>query len=256
MMTEPLLNISDLHASVQGKEILHGVSLSIYPGQIHAIMGPNGAGKSTLSKVLAGHPAFEVTGGTVTFLGQDLLVLSPEERARKGVFLSFQHPVELPGVSMTSFLRASVNAVRKARGMTPVSEKEFHKLLEEKSELLQFRTEYVRRDVNAGFSGGEMKKNEILQMALLDPKLAILDETDSGLDIDAMRIVGAGVNTLMTKDKGLLLITHYQRLLNVIQPTVVHVMMGGKIVMTGGPELAHKLESEGYDWIVKENARG
>ena len=255
-MTEPLLHISDLHASVQGKEILRGVSLSIHPGQIHAIMGPNGAGKSTLSKVLAGHPAFEVTGGTVTFLGQDLLALSPEERARKGVFLSFQNPIELPGVSMTSFLKAAVNAVRKARGMTPVSEREFRALLEEKSELLQFRTEYVRRDVNTGFSGGEMKKNEILQMALLDPTLAILDETDSGLDIDAMRIVGAGVNTLMTKDKGLLLITHYQRLLNVIQPTVIHVMMGGKIVLTGGPELAYRLESEGYDWIAKENVRG
>ena len=255
-MTEPLLNISDLNASVQGKEILRGVNLTIFQGQVHAIMGPNGAGKSTLSKVLAGHPSYEVTGGTVTFLGQDLLALPPEGRARKGVFLSFQQPVELPGVPMTSFLRASLNAVRKARGQPSVSEKEFFALLEEKSELLHFRTEFSKRHVNAGFSGGEMKRNEIFQMALLDPVLAILDETDSGLDIDAMRIVGNGVNALMTKDKGLLLITHYQRLLDVIQPTVVHVMVEGKIVKTDGPELALKLESEGYDWIIKGQTHG
>ena len=246
----PLLKICDLHASVQGKEILHGVDLTLFPGQIHAIMGPNGAGKSTLSKVLAGHPSYEVTGGTVTFLGQDLLALPPEERARRGLFLSFQQPVELPGVSMASFLRSSLNAVRKARSLPPLSGKDFQTLLEEKTKLLQCTI--TGRDVNAGFSGGEMKRSEILQMALLDPSLAILDETDSGLDIDAMRIVGAGINTLMAKDKGLLLITHYKRLLSVIQPTVVHVMAEGKIVMTGGPELALKLESEGYDWITKE----
>ena len=248
MMTKPLLEINDLHASVQGKEILHGVNLTIYPGQIHAIMGPNGAGKSTLSKVLAGHPSYELTG-SVLFLGQDLLSLPPEGRARKGLFLSFQQPVELPGVPTTSFLRAALNAIRKAKNEEPISERDFLTLLEEKSKALQFGTEYSRRDLNAGFSGGEMKRNEILQMALLDPILAILDETDSGLDIDAMRVVGAGINALMTPEKGLLLVTHYQRLLNVVQPTVVHVMLGGKIVRTGGPELALRVETEGYDWI-------
>ena len=257
-MTEPLLNICDLHVSVQGKEILHGVSLSIFPGQIHAIMGPNGAGKSTLSKVLAGHPAYEVTSGSVTLEGQNLLSMSPEERARRGLFLSFQQPIELPGVSMHAFLRAAVNATRKARGQDSLSEGEFQRLVEEKSELLHFRTELVRRDVNSGFSGGEMKRNEILQMALLDPKVAILDETDSGLDIDAMKVVGAGVNAFMSPQKSLLLITHYQRLFDVIQPSVVHVMVGGTIVQTGTKELAHKIESEGYDWVTcaKERGRG
>ena len=254
-MTQPLLQINDLHASVQGKEILHGVNLTIYPGQVHAIMGPNGAGKSTLSMVLAGHPSYEVTG-SIAFLGQDLLSLSPEGRARKGVFLSFQQPVELPGVPMASFLRSALNAVRKAKGEPPVSEKEFLALLEEKSTILRFGTEHARRDVNAGFSGGEMKRNEILQMALLDPILAVLDETDSGLDIDAMRVVGDGINALMTPEKGLLLVTHYQRLLNVVRPTVVHVMVGGTIVMTGGPELAMRVEAEGYDWITKELPHG
>jgi Fe-S cluster assembly ATP-binding protein len=256
MMIEPLLDIKDLHASVQGKEILRGVSLTIYPGQIHALMGPNGAGKSTLSKVLAGHPSYEVTSGTVTFLGQDMLSLPPEERARRGLFLSFQQPVELPGVPMTSFLKASFNAVRKARGLPTISEKEFLAILEEKSELLHFRTENVQRHVNAGFSGGEMKKNEMVQMALLDPVVAILDETDSGLDIDSLRVVGNGILSLMTNEKGLLLITHYRRLLDVIQPTVVHVMAEGKIMMSGGPELALKLESDGYDWIVKGQVHG
>lgn len=253
-MTDPLLAIHDLHASVHGHEILHGISLTIQPGEIHALMGPNGAGKSTLSKVLAGHPSFTVTKGTVTFGGENLLALAPEERARRGLFLSFQHPVELPGVSMHTFLRSACNAVRKARGQPILSESEFLAVLDKTSKLLNFRTDLVVRDVNTGFSGGEMKRNEILQMALLNPTLSILDETDSGLDVDAMKTVANGVNTLMTPEKGLLLITHYQRLLSLIEPSVIHVMVRGRIVATGGREMADQLEREGFDRFI--NAGG
>jgi Fe-S cluster assembly ATP-binding protein len=248
-MTVPLLSIQDLHAQAHEKEILHGVCLTIFPGQIHAIMGPNGAGKSTLSKVLAGHPSYTVTRGQALLNGCSLLGLAPEERARQGLFLSFQNPIEVSGVSNVKFLRAAVNAMRKARGQEMVSEEAFLKLLNEKMELLGCRADFATRDVNAGFSGGEKKRNEILQMAVLDPIVGILDETDSGLDIDAMKVVAGGVNSIMTPEKGLLLITHYERLLNFIQPTVVHVMMEGRIVASGGMELAQRLEAEGYDCI-------
>lgn len=248
-MTMPLLTIRDLHAKVHEEEILRGVSLTIFPGEIHAIMGPNGAGKSTLSKVLAGHPSYEVIGGEALLNGHSLLGLAPEERARQGLFLSFQNPVEVSGVSNVKFLRAAVNAMRRARELGVLNEDSFQALLNEKMELLGCRADFATRDVNAGFSGGEKKRNEILQMTVLDPLMAILDETDSGLDIDAMKVVAGGVNAIMTTEKGLLLITHYQRLLNFIKPTVVHVMMEGRIVATGGSELAHKLEAEGYDWL-------
>ncbi len=249
MMTLPLLAIRDLHAQAHEKEILHGVNLTIFPGEIHAIMGPNGAGKSTLSKVLAGHPTYTVTGGDILLNGQSLLALSPEDRARQGLFLSFQNPIEVPGVSNVKFLHAAVNAIRKARGEERLDEESFQKLLAEKMALLGCRPDFATRDVNAGFSGGEKKRNEVLQMAVLDPVMAILDETDSGLDIDAMKVIANGVNTIMTNDKGLLLITHYQRLLNFISPTVVHVMMEGRIVATGGADLVKRLEAEGYDWL-------
>ncbi|WP_068470736.1 Fe-S cluster assembly ATPase SufC [Candidatus Protochlamydia phocaeensis] len=251
-----MLEIKDLTASVDGNPILTGVNLKIQAGEIHAIMGPNGAGKSTLAKVLAGHPSYEVTGGEIWFKGQNLLELEPEERAHLGLFMSFQYPVEIPGVSNTQFLQMALNAKRKARGEGELSAAEFEKLIEDKMRLMEIRPEFRQRNVNENFSGGEKKRNEILQMAILNPELAVLDETDSGLDIDAMRIVARGVNQLMNPDMGLLLITHYQRLLDYIKPQFVHVMLGGKIVQSGGPELALELESKGYDWLVRSPSEG
>ncbi|MBA3236908.1 MAG: Fe-S cluster assembly ATPase SufC [Parachlamydiaceae bacterium] len=245
-----MLEIKNLRTSIEGKEILKGVNLVINAGEIHAIMGPNGAGKSTLAKVLAGHPSYEVTEGTILFKGEDLLTMEPEQRAHAGLFMSFQYPIEIPGVSNVSFLRAAYNAKRKAAGETEVSSEEFEPLMDAKMKLMEIRTEFKERNLNEGFSGGEKKRNEILQMALLAPELAILDETDSGLDIDAMRIVANGVNNYMNESIGLLLITHYQRLLDYIKPTYVHVMLDGKIVQSGGAELALELEKRGYDWLT------
>lgn len=245
-----MITIKNLCATVEGKPILKGVNLQVNPGEIHAIMGPNGAGKSTLAKVLAGHPEYAVTGGEVLFNGKDLLEMEPEERAHLGLFMSFQYPVEIPGVSNLQFLRTAYNANRKARNQPELSVEDFEKLLNEKMRLVEVRTEFKDRNLNEGFSGGEKKRNEILQMALLEPVLAILDETDSGLDIDAMRIVAAGVNQIMNKEMGLILITHYQRLLDYIKPDFVHVMVDGKIVHSGGPEEALMLEEKGYDWLV------
>lgn len=246
-----MLEIKNLYANVDGNPILKGVNLKIDAGQIHAIMGPNGAGKSTLAKVLAGHPAYEVIEGEIWFKGQNILELEPEERALLGIFMSFQYPVEIPGVSNTQFLRLAYNAHRLARNENELSEAEFDKFLESKMKLMEIRSEFKTRNVNENFSGGEKKRNEILQMAVLNPDLAILDETDSGLDIDAMRIVARGVNQIMNPNMGLLLITHYQRLLDYIKPHFVHVMLDGKIVQSGGPELALELENKGYDWLVK-----
>lgn len=244
-----MLQIKDLHVTIDEKPILCGFSLTIQPGEIHALMGPNGAGKSTLAKILAGHPSYVVTRGTISFMGKDLLELEPEERAHLGLFMGFQYPVEIPGVSNHHFLHAALNAHRKAKDLGPLSEEEFQTLLQQKMEEMQIKSDLGSRDVNTGFSGGEKKRNEILQMAILEPSLAILDETDSGLDIDAMRIVAEGVNRQMREDRSLLLITHYQRLLDYIQPHFIHVMLEGKIVHSGGPELAQKLETEGYDWL-------
>lgn len=244
-----MLEIKDLHVSVEGEPLLKGFTLNINAGEVHAIMGPNGAGKSTLAKVLAGDPSYEVTSGSVTFLGKDLLELDIEERAHLGLFMGFQYPVEIPGVSNTEFLFSALNSKRKSRGENPLSEEVFEKLLQEKMQAIGVNPEFAKRDVNGGFSGGEKKRNEILQMAILEPQLAVLDETDSGLDIDAMRIVAEGVNQQLTKDNALLLITHYQRLLDYIKPHFVHVVMEGKIVETGGPELALKLEEKGYQLI-------
>lgn len=245
-----LLKIKNLHAVVENKEILKGINLEINEGEIHAIMGPNGSGKSTLASVLTGNPKFEVTRGSVEFKGKDLLELEPDERAKEGIFLSFQYPVEIPGVSMVNFMRAALNEQRKYRGEEPIAASAFLKLMRDKRELLGIDSQLVSRSVNEGFSGGEKKRNEILQMAMLDPSLAILDETDSGLDIDALRIVASGVNTLHKPDKAVIVITHYQRLLEYIEPDKVHVLSAGKIVKSGGPELAHELEEKGYDWIV------
>ncbi len=245
-----LLKIKNLHAVVENKEILKGINLEINEGEIHAIMGPNGSGKSTLASVLTGNPKFEVTRGSVEFKGKDLLELEPDERAKEGMFLSFQYPVEIPGVSMVNFMRAALNEQRKYRGEEPIAASAFLKLMRDKRELLGIDSQLVSRSVNEGFSGGEKKRNEILQMAMLDPSLAILDETDSGLDIDALRIVASGVNTLHKPDKAVIVITHYQRLLEYIEPDKVHVLSAGKIVKSGGPELAHELEEKGYDWIV------
>lgn len=245
-----MLEIEDLTANVEGKPILKGINLKVAPGEIHAIMGPNGAGKSTLAKVLAGHPAYEITGGSVFFKGQDLLELEPEERAHLGLFMSFQYPVEIPGVSNRQFLQIAYQAKRKANGEKELSQAEFDQLLKEKMKLMEIRTEFSERNVNENFSGGEKKRNEILQMALLQPEMALLDETDSGLDIDAMRIVARGVNQLMNPQMGLLLITHYQRLLDYIKPHFVHVMLDGKIVQSGSASLALELEDKGYDWLV------
>lgn len=251
-----MLEIKDLVCTVDGKEILKGISLKIEKGQIHAIMGPNGSGKSTLAKVLAGHPAYEVTSGSIYFKGQDILELDPEERAHLGLFMSFQYPVEIPGVSNKQFLRLAYNSGRKANGQPEMSEADFEQYYNQKMAEVEVKQELKDRMVNEGFSGGEKKKNEILQMAILEPVMAILDETDSGLDIDAMRVVARGVNKLMTQDKSsqgksLLMITHYQRLLDYIKPDFVHVCIDGKIVLSGGPELAHQLESKGYDWLVQ-----
>ena len=247
-----LLEIKDLYANVDGKEILKGINLSINKGEVHAIMGPNGSGKSTLSAVLTGNPAFEVTKGEIIFDGKNLLEMSPEDRSRAGMFLSFQYPVEIPGVSMTNFMRAAVNEHRKYRGEEPMLAADFLKFMREKRAIVELESKLANRSVNEGFSGGEKKKNEIFQMAMLQPKLAILDETDSGLDIDALRIVALGVNKLRTPNNSTIVITHYQRLLDYILPDWVHILHNGQIVRSGGRELALTLEEKGYDWIKKE----
>jgi Fe-S cluster assembly ATP-binding protein len=256
--SKTLLAVRGLHARVNGIEILKGLSLTVKSGEIHAIMGPNGSGKSTFAKVLAGHPAYEVSGGEVRFDGNDLLELKPEARARGGIFLGFQYPIEIPGVANSQFLRLAYNTMRTQRGQDELDPLEFDDFVREKMKLLEMNPDFLDRSVNEGFSGGEKKRNEILQMALLEPKLAILDETDSGLDIDALRIVAGGVNQLAHKDNAIVLVTHYQRLLNYIEPDYVHVMDSGRIVRTGGKELALELESRGYDWVgaeAKANAR-
>lgn len=247
-----MLKIKDLHANINGKEILKGIDLTVRPGEIHAIMGPNGSGKSTLSAVLTGNPAYEVTGGSVEFYGKDLLALSPEDRAHEGLFLSFQYPVEIPGVSMVNFMRVAINEQRKYRGEEPMSATEFLKLMREKRAIVELDNKLANRSVNEGFSGGEKKRNEIFQMAMLEPKLSILDETDSGLDIDALRIVAEGVNKLKNENNAIIVITHYQRLLDYIAPNFVHVLYKGRIVKSGGPDLALDLEKRGYDWIKEE----
>lgn len=247
-----MLVIKDLHAKIEDKEILRGINLEIKPGEVHAIMGPNGSGKSTLSAVLAGNEKFEVVEGSVSFQGKDLLELSPEDRAREGLFLSFQYPVEIPGVSMVNFMRTAVNEHRKYNGEAPYTASEFLKQMREKKNLVEIDSNLTNRSVNEGFSGGEKKKNEIFQMAMLQPKLAILDETDSGLDIDALRVVANGVNKLKTSDNATIVITHYQRLLDYIVPDHVHVLYKGRIVKSAGKELVHELEEKGYDWIKKE----
>ncbi len=245
-----LLTIKNLHASVEGKEILRGIDLRVGRGEVHAIMGPNGAGKSTLGAVLTGRPGYEVTEGTVTFDGRDLLAMAPEERSWAGLFLSFQYPVEIPGVSITNFMKAAVNARRKAQGLEEMKAGEFLKLMKEKMAFVQMKGEFAKREVNVGFSGGEKKRNEIFQMAMLDPVLSILDETDSGLDVDALKIVAAGVNALRTPEKSVLIITHYQKLLEYIVPDVVHVLKEGRIVRTAGKELAEQIWREGFESIV------
>jgi Fe-S cluster assembly ATP-binding protein len=249
-----MIKINNLQARVEDKEILKGINLEINPGEIHAIMGPNGSGKSTLSSVIAGREDYEVTGGSIDFEGEDLMDLDPEERAHKGIFLSFQYPVEIPGVTVSNFIKTAINESRKGRGQEPMEAREMLAKMREKTALLEMDKSYLSRSLNEGFSGGEKKRNEIFQMAMLEPKLAILDETDSGLDIDALRIVAGGVNKLRTADNAVVVITHYQRLLDYIKPDFVHVLFNGKIVKSGGPELAHELEEKGYDWIKAENA--
>ncbi|WP_348824599.1 Fe-S cluster assembly ATPase SufC [Flavobacterium aestuarii] len=248
-----MLSIKNLHASIGDKEILKGINLEVKAGEVHAIMGPNGAGKSTLSAVVAGNENYEVTDGEIILDGEDLGDLAPEERAHKGVFLSFQYPVEIPGVSVTNFMRSAINETRKAKGLEEMPANEMLKVIREKSELLEIDRKFLSRSLNEGFSGGEKKRNEIFQMAMLDPKLAILDETDSGLDIDALRIVANGVNKLKSDKNAVIVITHYQRLLDYIVPDFVHVLHNGKIVKSGGAELAHELEEKGYDWIKGDN---
>lgn len=247
-----MLKISNLHASVEDKDILKGINLEINAGEVHAIMGPNGAGKSTLSSIIAGNENYEVSEGEILLEGEDISELAPEERAHKGVFLSFQYPVEIPGVSVTNFIKTAINEKRKANGEEEMPANEMLKLIREKSELLEMDRKFLSRSLNEGFSGGEKKRNEIFQMAMLEPKIAILDETDSGLDIDALRIVANGVNKLKNENNAVLVITHYQRLLDYIIPDFVHVLMDGKIVKTGGKELAYELEEKGYDWIKSE----
>ncbi len=247
-----MLSIRNLHAGVEGHEILRGIDLEVKAGEVHAVMGPNGSGKSTLAQVLAGHPAYAVTAGEVHYDGQNLLELSPEDRARAGVFLAFQYPVEIPGVSTAQFLKAAVNEIRTRQGQEELDAIEFLALLREKLALVEMDQSFISRAVNEGFSGGEKKRNEILQLAVLKPKLAILDETDSGLDIDALRIVAHGVDALRTPDNAMILVTHYQRLLNYITPDYVHVLFNGRIVKSGGKELALALEAKGYDWIRDE----
>ena len=246
-MNEILLEIKDLHARVEGREILKGVDLTIRRGEVHAVMGPNGAGKSTLGAVLTGRPGYEVTSGSVTYDGRDLMAMSPEERSWAGLFLSFQYPVEIPGVSITNFMKAAVNARRKAQGLEELKPAEYLKLLKEKMAFVQMKPEFSKREVNVGFSGGEKKRNEIFQMAMLDPTLSILDETDSGLDVDALRIVAEGVRSLHTPEKSAIVITHYKRLLDYIVPDIVHVLKAGRIVETGGRELVDVIEEKGYD---------
>lgn len=247
-----MLSIKNLTARVEDKEILKGLNIEVKPGEVHAIMGPNGAGKSTLGNVLAGRDGYEVTGGSVMFNGEDLLALEAEERARQGVFLAFQYPVEIPGVSNMEFLKASVDAIRKARGEEPMSSVDFIKLAREKCKAVNIPADFLKRGVNEGFSGGEKKRNELMQMMLLEPKLCILDETDSGLDIDALQVVAEGVNAQRSPDRAFIVVTHYQRLLDYIVPDFVHVLADGKIVKSGGKELAHELEKEGYGWIEQE----
>ena len=247
-----MLEIKNLHAEIDGKEILKGINLTVNPGEVHAIMGPNGSGKSTLAAVLTGHPAYKVTAGEVTFNAKNLLELSAEDRSHEGLFLSFQYPVEIPGVSMVNFMRAALNAKRKYLNLDPLSATDFLKLMREKRAIVQLDNKLASRSVNEGFSGGEKKRNEIFQMAVLEPRLSILDETDSGLDIDALRIVAEGVNKLKTDNNATIVITHYQRLLDYIKPDIVHVLYKGRIVKTAGPELALELEERGYDWIKEE----
>jgi Fe-S cluster assembly ATP-binding protein len=244
-----MLEIKDLHVAIDGKEILKGIDLKVKPGEVHAIMGPNGSGKSTLAAVLAGRETFEVTQGSITYFGEDLLELKPEDRARKGLFLGFQYPVEIPGVSMVNFMKTAINEKRKFNKLEPLSASDFLKLMREKKEIVEITSNLTNRSVNEGFSGGEKKKNEIFQMAMLEPRLAILDETDSGLDIDALRIVANGVNKLRSDENATIVITHYQRLLDYIIPNYVHVLYKGKIVKSGGKELALELEDKGYEWL-------
>ena len=247
-----MLEIKDLHAKIGDKEILRGINLTIKTGEVHAIMGPNGSGKSTLSAVLVGNPLYEVTSGTATFNGKDLLEMKPEDRSHEGLFLSFQYPVEIPGVSMTNFMRAAINEKRKYNGEPPLNAADFLKLMREKRKVVELDNKLANRSVNEGFSGGEKKRNEIFQMAMLEPKLSILDETDSGLDVDALRIVAEGVNKLKTPETSCIVITHYQRVLEIIKPDIIHVLYKGRIVKTAGPELAEEIEKKGYDWIKAE----
>ena len=247
-----MLQIKNLHAGVENKEILKGVNLEVKAGEIHAIMGPNGSGKSTLSAVISGNENFEVSQGSVTFLNEDISELDPEERAHKGVFLSFQYPIEIPGVSVTNFIKTAINENRKAKGLKDMPASEMLKLIKSKADLLEIDRKFLSRSLNEGFSGGEKKRNEIFQMAMLEPKLCVLDETDSGLDIDALRVVSKGVNAMRSPDRAFIVITHYQRLLDHIVPDFVHVLSEGKIVKSGGPELALELEAKGYDWIKEE----
>ena len=247
-----MLEVRNLHANIGEKEILKGINLTVKDGETHAIMGPNGSGKSTLSAVLVGNPLFEVTAGTAVFNGKNLLEMAPEDRANEGIFLSFQYPVEIPGVSMTNFMRAAINEKRKYQGLEPMSAADFIKLMKEKRQIVELDAKLSQRSVNEGFSGGEKKRNEIFQMAMLEPQLSILDETDSGLDVDALRIVAEGVNKLKRPNKSTIVITHYDRLLDILQPDVIHVLYKGRIVKTAGPELAKEIEARGYDWIKEE----
>lgn len=251
---QPIIDIQGLRASIDGTEILKGINLTVNPGEVHAVMGPNGSGKSTLASVLAGREEYEITAGTVTFKGMNLLDMSPEDRAREGLFLAFQYPIEIPGVSTANFLKTAVNEQRKHRGLPPLEPAGFLALMKERMQLVEMEASFLQRSLNEGFSGGEKKRNEIFQMAMLEPTLAVLDETDSGLDIDALRIVAGGVNAQRTEHNGFIVITHYQRLLNYIVPDVVHVLWNGRIVRSGGKDLALALEEKGYDWIKQEAA--